>query len=81
MPNWCFGSLIITCSEEQRETIRTYVQGDEKVLDLNRIIPIDSDDNVPLHEVWGSCSNVDEVCANNTGYTFVTACLLHFLLQ
>lgn len=73
MPNWCFGSLIITCSEEQRETIRTYVQGDEKVLDLNRVIPIDSDDNVPLHEVWGSCSNVDEVCANNTGYTFVTA--------
>lgn len=73
MPNWCYGSLTITCSEELRETIRNYVQSDEKVFDLNRIIPVDDDNDLPLHEIWGSCSNVDEECAYDTGYTFVTA--------
>ena len=73
MPNWCFGSLTITCSDELRETIRTYVQSDEKVFDLNRIIPVDDDNDLPLHEIWGSCSNVQEECSDDTGYVFETA--------
>lgn len=43
MANCCFGSLAIDCDKEMFEEIRYFVQSEEKVFDLNRIVPIPAD--------------------------------------
>lgn len=73
MANLCFGCLSITCSDELFATIRDYVKSDEKVLDLNRIIPLGEDNSYSPYEAWGSCSNVYEEEAYDGGYIFSTS--------
>lgn len=74
MANCCFGRLAIDCDKELFEEIRSYVQSEEKVFDLNRIVPIPVDADCDwVIEHWGTSKNVDEEYLNGQSYFFTTA--------
>ena len=74
MANCCFGSLTIDCDKALFEEIRSFVQSEEKVFDLNRIVPIPADREYDwVIDHWGTGKNVDDECLSDQGYCFTTA--------
>lgn len=74
MANCCFGSLAIDCDKELFEEIRGYVQSEEKVFDLNCIVPIPAGADCDwLNDHWGTRKNVDEEYLSGQSYCFTTA--------
>ena len=74
MANCCFGSLTIDCDKALFEEIRSFVQSEEKVFDLNRIVPIPADREYDwVIDHWGTGKNVDDECLSGQSYCFTTA--------
>lgn len=71
--NRCIGTLAIECNKELFEQIREFVKSEEKVFDLQKIVPlpIDAEYDDKL-EYWGTHENVnsDKVYAYNDEYSF-----------